>query len=260
MSILESKTIRSVLIIFLVCASLALLAVAVSVFSSLSATPTIANVPTITVSGEGTATAIPDIAQFSFTVDTTAATVAAAQDAASTLATKALAAMKNAGVADKDLQTTDYSISPHYTYSSQPTVCPLNGCPPIRQTLDGYEVSQTVSVKVQTASTTGQLLQAIGHLGITNVSGITFTQSDPNAVRDQARAQAIANAQQKAATLAQQLGVHLGMITNFQESNNTPRPLYYAAAAASTSASPTPPIPTGQNTVTDNVTITYEIQ
>ena len=260
MSIIDAK-IRAALLILFVCASLALLAVAISVFSHINPTPDITKVPTITVSGEGKATAIPNVAEFSFTVDKTASTVAAAQNAASALTNKALAALKSAGIADKDLQTASYSITPHYTYSSQPTICPVTGCPPVRQIPDGYEVSQMINVKVEVASTTGQLLQTIGQMGITNVSGVTFTESDPNAVQDQARAKAITDAEQKAQTLANQLGVHLGSITNFQESNNSPRPIYYAMAANSTAvSSPTPSIPAGQNTVTDTVTITYEIQ
>lgn len=247
------------------CASVAFLCAAIWFLCNLShgaVNPN--NVPTIAVSGTGQATAIPDTAEFSFTVDKTAATVVAAQNAASALANQAIAAVEQAGVASKDVQTTDYSINPHYTYTAtQPTVCPLNsigGCSLTHQVPDGYEVSQTVDVKVEMASTTGQILQTIGGLGITEVSGITFTESNKDAAEDQARAAAIADAQAKAKTLASQLGVSLGPVVTFQESNNYPQPVMYAAAGVPSAAlAPAPEIPAGQNTVTDNVTVTYEI-
>ncbi len=260
MNITDNKIVRGALIALLICASLALVAEAISIFSRLNTVADITKVPTIVVSGEGQATVIPDIAEFSFTVDKTAATVAAAQAAATALTNKAIAAVKAAGVADKDIQTTDYSINPHYTYSSQPTACPLNGCSPVRQIPDGYEVSQTINVKVETASTTGQILQTVGSLGVTNVSGITFTESNPNAAKDEARAKAITDAEQKAEVLASQLGVALGHVVSFQESNNYPRPIMFAASVSvANTAAVAPSIPTGQNTVTDDVTITYEI-
>jgi uncharacterized protein YggE len=222
----------------------------------------ISNIPTIVVSGQGQAVVIPNAAEFSFSVTKTAATVAAAQNAASTLTNQAIAALKSAGVADKDLQTTDYSINPHYTYSATPTVCPLNGCPPVQQVISGYDVSQTIDVTVETASSTSQLLSTIGQLGVTNISGVTFTESDKNAVQNEARANAIANAQTQAATLASQLGVTLGRIVSFQESsNNYPMPIYAAQGLSSASnAAVAPNIPTGQNKITDNVTITYAIK
>ncbi len=259
MEIFANKTIRTALLILMVSASLALLATAVNLFSQVGAPSDINKIPTIAVSGTGKATAIPDVAEFSFTVDKTAATVAAAQNAASTLTNRALTTLQNAGVSKNDLQTTNYSISPHYTYSAQPTICPVGGCPPVRQVLDGYEVSQTINVKVETASTTGALLQTIGQMGITQVSGITFTENNPHTAQDEARAKAIADAEQKAQTLASQLGVRLVRIVSFQESNNTPQPIYQMATFA-TAASAAPSIPTGENTVTENVTITYEIE
>ncbi len=259
---LTDPRIRGLIGLLLICASLALIAVAISTFGGLGKGPeNISTIPTIAVTGQGDATVVPNIAEFSFTVDKTAATVADAQTAASTLANQAIAAVKQAGVADTDIKTTNYSINPHYTYSSSPTICPLNGCPPVRQVADGYEVSQTIDVQVENTATVGSLLQTIGQMGVTNVGGINFTTKDKNAGQDQARAAAIADAESKAQLLASQLGVRLGKVVNFQESGNYPGPIMYATASVAKAAdSVTPSIPTGQNTVTENVTVTYEIR
>jgi hypothetical protein len=238
---------------------------------------------TIAVDGTGDAYAIPDVATFSFTVTETAKTVTAAQTAATTKANAALAAVKAAGVADKDIQTTSYNINPDYQY--QNAVCPqsvssdssgvssgsmiavsptsIAYCPPGKSVLTGYDVSETVTVKVRNLDNAGSIFASIGSLGVQNVNGLDFSVDNPDAVQAQARATAIADAQTKAKTLASQLGVSLARIVSFSENNNSyPQPIMYAMSA-STGAVPkatTPTISTGQEKVTDNVTITYEIE
>jgi len=225
---------------------------------------------TINVDGTGDAYAIPDVATFSFTVTDTEKVVADAQKKATDKVNAALAVVRVAGVADKDISTQSYSINPHYEY--QTAVCPptvYNGaapiyCPPSKNVLTGYDVSESISVKLRDLTKAGSLLTSLGSAGVDNLNGPSFDVDNPDAVQAQARAKAITVAQAKAQALAQQLGVSLGSITSFSEnSNGYQRPIMYAmdsAMGAKAAPAAAPEIPTGQQKVTDNVTITYQIQ
>ena len=215
---------------------------------------------TISVSGEGQAFVTPDIATFSFGVSADAAQVSDAQTSVTTKTNAIIAALKVLGIADADIQTSDYSIYPKYKYAS--TICPLNGiCPPANQVPDGYTVSNTVTVKIRKIDSAGAALAAVGDNGGTNVSGLSFTLDNPDAPQADAQAKAIADAKTKAQALAKSLGVSLGSVVTFQDNSNQggPVPVYMKAMSATAGAAVAPTIETGQNTVTDDVTITYEI-
>ncbi len=223
---------------------------------------------TIQVSGEGEVFAVPDTATFSYSVQDTEKDVQSAQNVVSQKGNSIIAYLKAQGIADADIQTTDYSVDPQYVYPS--TVCPPGGggtsiyCPPGRQTLTGYQASETVTVKVRDASKAGALLSGVGGKGATDVSSLTFTVADEKAVEAQARGKAIADAQSKAQALAQQLGVSLVRIVGFSENGNYPVPYAYdktmALGASAQSAPVAPTIATGQNKITSDVSLTYEIQ
>lgn len=217
---------------------------------------------TINVSGHGEIVSVPDIATFTFSVVSDKPTVAAAQEDATAKANAATAYLKGAGIDEKDIKTTDYSVSPQYEYQSQ--VCQANGiCPPGRQVLKGYEVRQTTLVKVRDTKKAGDLLTGVGSKGATEVSGLTFTFDDPTGVQQQARDKAIADAKQKAEVLAKSLGVSLVRVVSFNESGNAPSPVYYAKSAGigmGETAAAAPDISVGQNKVTSDVTVTYEIR
>lgn len=216
---------------------------------------------TIQVSGEGVSYAVPDIATFTVTIQETAATVKPAQDKATTKSNAIIAYLKGAGVAEKNIQTADYSVNPQYQWSQQ--VCPAGSyCPGGKQTLTGYQVSQTLSVKVRDTAKAGELLSGVGSRGASQVSGLTFEVGDKDAVQAQARDKAIADAKQKAEKLADSLGVKLVRIVGFSE--NGQGPIMYARAAtamsANSAAAPAPQIPVGQNKITSDISLTYEIQ
>ena len=216
---------------------------------------------TVQVSGTGDAYAVPDVGQFSYSVVSDQTTVKAAQDDATAKANAITAYLKQAGIDDKDIKTTDYSVTPRYEYSNG--VCSNGYCPPSKQTLIGYEVSQTTQVKVRDTSKAGDLLAGVGGKGATNISGLTFTTEDPTAVQTEARDKAIADAKAKATKLASELGVSLVRVTAFSENQGGgPIPLAYGKGAgpAAESAAVAPDISIGQNKVTDDVTITYEIR
>jgi uncharacterized protein YggE len=230
---------------------------------------------TIQVSGEGKVTAVPDTATFTVSVQDSASDVQTAQTKATNDGNAIVDYLKSQGVDSSDIQTTDYEISPQYSYSQavcpQPAIyssgsgavgAPAIYCPPGRQTLTGYQVSETLTVKVTDTSKAGTLLAGVGGKGASSVSGLTFTVSNQDQLTEQAQQKAIAEAQSKADALAKSLGVHIVGVVGFNENNGGPvYPMAYAASGNSLAAkAPTPEIQTGQNTITDDVTVTYEIQ
>ena len=216
---------------------------------------------TISVSGEGVSYAVPDTATFSVTIQETAATVKPAQDKATAKSDAIIAYLKDAGVAKKDIQTADYSVNPQYEWKQQ--ACPAGSyCPGGKQVLTGYQVSQTLSVKVRDTAKAGDLLAGVGSRGASQVSGLTFEVDDKDAVEAEARKEAIADAKAKAESLAASLGVRLVRIVGFSEGSSGP--IYYAKEVrlmtADSAEAPSPEIPVGENKITSNISLTYEIQ
>ena len=217
---------------------------------------------TITINGEGEAFAVPDIARISFSVEAKAPAVKDAQTEVSKKIDASLDFLKKAGIAEKDIKTESYDTNPEYVYDNQ--ICIKDYCPPTKSPrITGYHVSQTISVKVRDTEKTGAILQGLGDIGVGTIVGPDFSVDEPDTIQADARAKAIADAKSKAQTLAEQLGVRIGRIISFQESNGGNYPMYYAkdAMASSAGRAPTPPqVPTGENKYTSNVTIVYEIQ
>ncbi|MBI5406021.1 SIMPL domain-containing protein [Candidatus Kaiserbacteria bacterium] len=217
---------------------------------------------TITVQGDGQATMAPDVARVSFTVQHTSPTVVDAQAATTKQANAALAFVTSQGVAEKDVKTLSYNISPQYSYPNPCTggaLCPdYNRAPKIT----GYQVSETIQVTARDLSAVGALLGGLGKLGVQNVSGPSFALDDATAGYAAARADAIAKAKAQAALLAGQLGVSLKKIVNFSESSGGyPYPMMYGMGGGiSESKAATPEVPVGENTYRASVSITYEIR
>lgn len=221
---------------------------------------------TIHVSGYGEAVAVPDIATFTYSVVSEKTTVAVAQEDATTKANAITDYLKSAGVEDRDVQTTGYSVYPMYDYDQ--IVCITYPCPGGQQRLRGYEVRQTTTIKVRDTAKAGDLLTEVGNRGATEVSGLNFTFDNPDAVEAEARDKAIADAKEKADVLARSLGVRLVRIVSFNESSGGyPMPMYYSrdmangmGGAESAVALQAPKISTGENKVSSTVSISYEIK
>jgi uncharacterized protein YggE len=236
--------------------------VAVKVVAGVKAMGHVAGAPseTITVSGKGEVTAKPDIATFSFTVSEESPVVSTAQDAMNDKMDKILDYVSKSGVEEKDVKTLSYNIYPRYEYQG------ANYYQSGKQILAAYVVSQTIQVKVRKLEDAGALLTGIGEFGATDVSGLSFSIDDDQAVQHEARDKAIADARTQAQALAKSLGVRLGDIVSFSESSyGYPMPIYYAKDAAygmggATEARNQASIPSGENLVTSNVSITYEIR
>ncbi|MEI8130677.1 MAG: SIMPL domain-containing protein [bacterium] len=226
-----------------------------------SSSEDVSNVSTIDVSGTGTSFAIPDVASESFTVQQKSATVHDAQTSVASSVNNAVSFLKKSGIEEKDIQTTNYSAYPEYTY---PTPCIDKGCSSVNTTpkLVGYSVTQTITVKIRDTAKVGTIVDGLGSLGVTGLSGPDFTVDNADAVNADARKKAIADAESKARILAHDLGVTLVRIVRFSEgqSGGVAMPMYAKAEMATGSTSDASTLPVGQNKYVSNVTITYEIQ
>lgn len=215
---------------------------------------------TITVSGTGELYAKPDLAITSFTVKTEAKTVETALADNTKKMNAVIEAMKSAGIEEKDLKTTSFNIYPRYEYRTDYSV-ELWPRPETR-ILVGYEVVQSLEVKMRDMAKIGEIIQAAADSGANQAGGLQFTFDDPNGLKSQAREEAIQKAKEKAELLAKQLGVRLSKITSFNEGGYYPSPMYYDSAVSVKGMGEEesdPQIETGENKITINVTITYEI-
>jgi len=196
---------------------------------------------TISVSGHGTVTTVPDRASFDFTAEirapTAAAAIARAGDASGAIAE----ALKDAGVAAADLQTSQISLSPQMTD---------DGATDDGTTIVGYAASTTLTAKT-TIARAGAVVDAAVKAGANGVSGPNLSRSDEASLYDKALAGAVADAKRKAGALAAAAGLQLGGVQSLAESGaQAPIPL---AAKADFSAAIEP----GTQTVAADVTVTY---
>jgi uncharacterized protein len=222
---------------------------------------------TITLSGHGEVQAVPDIAGIYFTVESSKATQAAASEEVNTKMAKVLELLKTSGIEEKDIKTEGYNSYPKY---SNPEICPMYYdqraiMPPCRSgesKITGYTVSQSVNVKVRKVDDASKVFDGINKIGVMNMSGPNLTIDDEDALKAEARKKAIEDAKTKAEALADDLGVRLGRIASFSEGGGYGG-VYYAKAEmmSSDAGAPAPSIiPKGENTISSDVTITYEIR
>lgn len=220
---------------------------------------------TISVSGDGEMTATPDIATVSFSVREEAKKVADAQNKVDVKTKAALVAIRKLGVADKDIKTENYSSYPKYEWHEATYSCMGLNCPPSRpgrQVITGYEVSQSVTLTVRSLDSVSAIVEALGTAGVTDMQGPNFAIDKEDDLKALARKQAIEKARAKAEVLARDLGVSLVRVVSFSEGQNYP---IYARAMlgaekADVGAPSLPEIPQGEQKITSQVTVTYEIR
>ena len=207
----------------------------------------------ITVSGEGKVTGKPDLALITLGVSTLRPGVGEARDAAATALTGILDSMRANGVAEDDIQTSQLSIYPEYDYSGN------------TQRVVGFRVSNTVTAKIRDLDTTSDVIDDAVSAGgdETTIQSIAFTIDNPESLREDARAAAIADAKKKSETLASASGVKVGEPINISESGGYAPPIPYAADAAAAErdfqGAPSTPIEPGELDVIINVSVTWEI-
>ncbi|MER9331211.1 SIMPL domain-containing protein [Mesorhizobium sp. M0152] len=220
-------------------------------FPALAGAADLPTPPRIVVSGEGEATVAPDLAILTLSVMREAKTARAALDANSDAMAAVIAAVKSAGVKDRDLQTAGIQINPRYNYTNKP-----DGSQEAE--LVAYQVTNTLSVRVRDVDKTGDILDKAVSLGVNQGGGIAFTNDDPAATVTEARKKAVADAKAKAKTLAEAAGVSLGRVLEITDQNIVPTPMPINAKAFD--AARAAPVQAGENSYNVQVTVTFELK
>jgi uncharacterized protein YggE len=240
-SILKDKVMKNGL--FLGLALAALLAAPALVTPALAADPR-----TIAMTGHGEIKAVPDQAQVSAGVTTSAATAAQTLAANSARMRGVFAALEKMGVPQKNIQTSNFSVSPQYTNGEN------NG--PRR--LTGYQVSNEVMVRLDDVAKLGNALDALVAAGANQMNGISFSIQNSGPMLEKARADAFGDARARAETYAKAAGVSLGPILSISEGGGeAPRPLYRMAASF---AGAPAPVAAGEQSVSADVSVVWEIR
>lgn len=208
--------------------------------------------PRIIVSGEGQASVAPDLALLALSVMREAKTAREALDANNDAMAAVIAAMKAAGIEERDLQTAGIQIQPRYNFTNKP-----DGSQTAE--LVAYQVTNTLSVRIRDVSKTGEILDKAVSLGVNQGGGITFSNDNPAKVITQARKLAVADAIDKAKVLAEAAGVSLGRVIEITDQSFSPMPMPMEAKSfdrAMTAA----PVQAGENAYRVQVNVTFEIK
>ncbi|MHB1316502.1 MAG: SIMPL domain-containing protein [Minisyncoccota bacterium] len=223
------------------------------------------NIPTmntVSVTGKGEISIKPDVASFTYSVIEEGKTTSEAQDKSTEKSNSIIDALKKAGIEEKDIKTISYNINPKYEYTN--SVCTPYSCPPGKSIIVGYEVSQSVEVKIRKIDKAGDIISLAGGLNVPNLSNLSFVVDDPEALKSEVRKLAIIDAKEKAKALSKELGVKFGEIISFYENGNDPYPYMsertYGGVAPAMDIKVSPALPTGENKLTTQVTITYSIK
>ena len=217
-------------------------------------------VASISFSGSGEVFAAPDIARVSITVREEASTVKEAQAKATAKEKAVLEYLAAQSIEKKDIKTESYNSYPKYDYGAP---CYGGYCPRQEQKIVGYEVSENISVKVRDLTKAGEIVGGMGTLGNLEINGPEFSIENEDNLKAEARKMAIDEAKAKAETLADDLGVRLVRVISFSEGDYYPMynfAMSEKAMDSSAGGAPAPELPTGENKITSNVTITYEIR
>jgi uncharacterized protein YggE len=208
------------------------------------------NAAGITVVGQGTAFGQPDQATVIVGVDTFAPTVSEATTQNQTTLDDVMAALTAAGVADEDIQTTNYSLYAEQIYGDKGP-----------EGIAGYRVSNQVNVKIRDLAIISDVLGAVTEAGANAIYGVTFSVADPAALEAEARASAMEDAAKRAASLAELGDVTLGDVRVISEVVGQPvTPLGLGGGMAMEQAASAPGISPGQLSYQVQVQVTYSIQ
>ncbi len=222
---------------------------------------------TISVQGEGEVYAVPDVGQFSFSVTEKGNNAEEAQSRSAEKTNKILATLKELEIEEKDIKTENYNLYPIYRYETGSCLTNNYYCPS-KQILDGFEVSQTIVVKVRDLDKAGNVLAKVGEGEVSNISNLNFVVDDIEVSKKEAREKAIAKAKENARDLEKVLGVKFEKMVDFYESGFGPYAGYddgmyqkqiFAEEMASDVAS-TPNIPAGENVIRSQVTLVYKVK
>jgi uncharacterized protein YggE len=202
------------------------------------------------VSATGDVTRVPDIAIITAGVVTRSATAAGALQQAATRMDRVIAALKRAGVEDRDIQTSNLNLHPEYTY--------VNTEPP---KLNGYTASNQLSIRFRDIANSGKILDALVAEGANQINGPSLTIDKPEAALDEARARAVAAGRARADLYARSLGLRVARVVAVSESGGNypsppPMPMMMEARAQ---AADTKIVP-GEQKLSVTLTMTFELQ
>jgi uncharacterized protein YggE len=200
----------------------------------------------VTVVGHGEIKGRPDTATIQIGVETEAPVAKDALAKNTEQATALQAKLKDLGVAEKDIQTSNFNIYPTYAADG-------------RQ-ITGYHVSNSVIVKIRDLAQAGNLLDQVVQAGANSINGISFSVDDPNALLGQAREQAMQNARARADQLAKAGGAAVGDVLVITENvgSQPPTPMMYAAPEAADSKAV--PVQAGEQSFTIDVQVTFALR
>ena len=207
---------------------------------------------TVSVTGHGEVGVAPDTAQITIGVDVIKPTLDEAQGEANSQATAVIDALKDAGIADEDIQTAYYSVNilRDYSENADPTK------------ITGFEIMNQVLVTVHDTSKLGDLLDAAVQAGANSIYGVTFYVEDQTAAASEARTEAVQDAQKKAQELAEAAGMSLGPVVNISEgAPSYPGPVYgMGRGGGDMAAAQAAPVQPGSTIGAVDVSVTYELR
>jgi uncharacterized protein len=209
---------------------------------------------TIYVTGTAELYATPDVGLVNISVLTENKDLSVASNEASEKMNTVIVFLKTEGVEQKDIKTTGFNINPRYEWNNETG----------KRTLVGYEVSQTVNVKIRDLTKTGKIISESVSKGANDVSSLSFIVDNDDQLKEDVKNLAIKDAKEKAKNLEKSLGVKLNKIVNFSENSYSPYVSDYGYGGGmmkeAMTSSVVPTIETGQNKLTSTVTITYSVK
>ena len=206
---------------------------------------------TVSVTGAGSANLVPDIAYIYLGVHTEKPSASEAVDENNAQTQKMIEALKDFGIAAKDIRTTNFSIWPQERYDQ------FTGTPTGEKT---YIVDNTVYVTVRDLDKLGDLLDTVVAAGANTVNSIQFDVADKSEALKNARAEAVKNAEEQAKELTDVAGVKLGKIQSIGFYDSSPYPVFDGKGGGGAAMESSVPIQPGQLTFTVSVSVTYEIK
>lgn len=205
----------------------------------------------LSVSAEGTSEARPDLATLNVGVTTEGQTAQAALQENSRRMAALTQALRRAGVAERDIQTSNVSVYPQQQYRE--------GEPPL---ITGYQANNTVTAKVRNIENTGRVIDAAVAAGGNNINGVSFSHANPEAQLDIARRDAIAEARRRAELYASALNMRVVRVVAVSEGGGYSPPMPFAMSARmdASPAAPPPPIAPGEIETRVSVNVTFELR
>ncbi len=210
----------------------------------------------ITIQGRGEVRASPDMATIMSGVTTQGATAREALDANTAAMSELLAALKDAGIEARDIQTSGFSVNPNYVYSDARDELGYSLPPRI----NGYQVANSVTVVVRDLADLGSILDQSVTVGANTVNGVSFSVADPSELLNEARKAAFADARAKAELYADVAGASLGSLESINETQNYGSPQPYAMyARAEIQSSADVPVEAGELTFAITVDVAWDL-